>query len=62
MKTHVQNDDRLLRKKEAAAILACSTRTIEREASSGRLTCIKVRGGVRFRTSEIMAIVVGGVT
>ena len=52
-------EDRLLRKKEAAAILACSERTIDREASSGRLTRVKVRGGVRFRESEVRAIING---
>ena len=51
--------DRLLRKKEAAAMLACSERTVEREVSSGRLTCIKVRGGVRFRFSDIQAMING---
>jgi len=51
--------DRLLRKKEAAAILACSPRTVDREASCGRLTRVKVRGGVRFRESEIQAIITG---
>lgn len=51
--------DRLLRKKEAATMLACSERTIDRDASSGRLTRVKVRGGVRFRLSEIQAIING---
>jgi excisionase family DNA binding protein len=49
----------LLRKREAAALLACSTRTIDREASCGRLNRVKVRGGVRFRESEIRAIIEG---
>ncbi len=58
MTTQLQTpNDRLLRKKEAAAALACSERTIDREASSGRLTRVKVRGGVRFRESEIQAII-----
>jgi excisionase family DNA binding protein len=52
-------EDRLLRKKDAAAILACSERTIDREASSGRLTRVKVRGGVRFRESEVQSIISG---
>jgi excisionase family DNA binding protein len=54
------SNDRLLRKKEAAFKLGCSVRTIEREASCGRLTPVKVRGGVRFRDSEIQAIINGG--
>ncbi len=55
-----QATDRLLRKKEAAQRLACSTRTLEREVSCGRLTRVKVRGGVRFRESQIQAIVNSG--
>jgi len=55
-----ENSDRLLRKKEAAAKLACSERTLDREADCGRLTKVKVRGGVRFRESEIQAIINGG--
>ena len=51
-------EDRLLRKKEAAAILACSLRTLDRLASSGRLTRVK-GAGVRFRESEVLAIVNG---
>lgn len=53
-------EDKLLRRKEAAAILACSERTIDREASSGRLSRVKVRGAVRFRESEVLAIINGG--
>ena len=40
-------------------MLACCERTVEREVSSGRLTRVKVRGGVRFRFSEIMAMING---
>jgi excisionase family DNA binding protein len=53
-------NDRLLRKKEAAERLACSTRTVDREASCGHLKRVKVRGGVRFRESEVQAIINGG--
>jgi excisionase family DNA binding protein len=53
-------EDRLLRKKDAAAILACSLRTVDRLANSGRLRRVKC-GGVRFRESEVLAIVNGGV-
>jgi excisionase family DNA binding protein len=52
--------DKLLRKREAADRLACSLRTVEREANEGRLTRVKVRGGVRFRESEILRIINGG--
>jgi len=57
--TNQTTDDRLLRKREAAEKLACSERTIDREASCGRLTRVKVRGGVRFRESEVQAIING---
>jgi excisionase family DNA binding protein len=53
-------EDWLLRKKEAASMLACSNRTIERLVSLGRLTRVKVLGGVRFRMSEIYGIIAGG--
>lgn len=55
--TNKITEDRLLRKKEAAAILACSERTIDRDAACGRLTRVRVRGGVRFRLSEVQAII-----
>lgn len=50
----------LLRKKQVAERLACSIRTVDREANSGRLTRVKVRGGVRFRESEVARIISGG--
>ena len=52
-------EDRLLRKREVAEILACSLRTVEREANTGHLTRIKLRGGVRFRYSEVCKIITG---
>jgi excisionase family DNA binding protein len=51
--------DRLIKKKEAASWLACSTRMIDRLVSAGKLSRVKVLGGVRFRFSEIQAIVQG---
>jgi excisionase family DNA binding protein len=53
-------DDKLLRKKEAASLLACSARTIDRLVNLGRLTRIKVMGGVRFRLSQVRQIMQGG--
>ena len=53
-------DDKLLRKSEVAEKLACSLRTVEREASVGHLTRVKIRGGVRFRESEVRKIINGG--
>ena len=58
-KPNLEPSDRLLRKKEAAEMLACSERTIDRDASCGRLTRVRVRGGVRFRLSEVQAIING---
>ena len=48
-----------MRKREVAERLACSLRTVEREANVGRLTRIKVRGGVRFRESEVQRLIGG---
>jgi excisionase family DNA binding protein len=59
MKNESPNEN-LLRKKQVAERLACSLRTVDREASDGRLTRVKVRGGVRFRASEVQAIINGG--
>ena len=51
--------DKLLRKREVAELLACSERTVEREVQDGRLTRVEVRGGIRFRTSQVKAIIDG---
>ena len=50
---------RLLRKREVADKLACSTKTVEREVQDGNLTRVKIRGGVRFRESEVDKIING---
>ena len=52
--------EKLLRKREVAERLACSTRTVEREVNCGRLPRVKVRGGVRFRESDVLKIINGG--
>lgn len=52
--------DKLLRKREVAQMWACSLRTIEREVNEGRLTRVRVRGGVRFRESEVLRRINGG--
>jgi excisionase family DNA binding protein len=54
------SNDALLRKKQVAEKLACSSRTVDRLANSGRLTRVKC-AGVRFRESEVQAIINGGV-
>jgi len=52
--------DKLLRKRDAAKLLACCCRTIERMAADGQLLSVRVRGAVRYRLSEVMAIVERG--
>lgn len=51
------SDDKLLRKWQVAEKLACSTKTVEREVQDGNLTRVKIRGGVRFRESEVNEII-----
>ena len=50
----------LLTKREAASLLACSIRTIERLIASGVLVKIKVLGAVRLRLSDVEKITAGG--
>jgi excisionase family DNA binding protein len=52
-----ESNDKLLRKWQVAERLACSLRTVEREANDGHLTRIKVRRNVRFRESEVNKII-----
>jgi excisionase family DNA binding protein len=59
MKTEAQGDV-LLRKKQVAEKLACSLRTVDRLASSGRLTRVKILGGIRFRFSQVQQLMNGG--
>lgn len=61
-KEPIQPEEKLLRKKEVATLLACSARTIDRLVSLGRLTRVKVLGGVRFRLSQVRQIMEGGVS
>jgi excisionase family DNA binding protein len=53
-------NDKLLRKKRVAELLACSLRTVDRLVAVGRLTRVKILGGVRFRLSEVEAIMNSG--
>lgn len=53
-------DNQLLRKRQVAERLACSARTVERLVISGQLTKVSVRGGVRFRLSDVLQIVERG--
>jgi hypothetical protein len=53
-------EDRLVKKKEAASILGCSVRMIDRLVCLGKLTRIKILGAVRYRLSEIRGLMEGG--
>lgn len=55
-----QPDEKLLRKKQVADILACSQRTVDRLVSMRRLTRVKILGGIRFRFSEVQILMNGG--
>lgn len=55
-KAESHSSDKLLRKWEVAERLACSLRTVEREANDGHLTRVKVRSNVRFLESEVNKI------
>ena len=54
------NADKLLRKREAAEMLACSQRHVDRLAVAGKLTRIKILGAVRFRLSQVQSLINGG--
>jgi excisionase family DNA binding protein len=51
------SNDKLLRKREVAERWACSLKTVEREVQDRKLTCIRIRGGVRFLESEVNKII-----
>jgi excisionase family DNA binding protein len=50
----------LLTKKQVANLLACSCRMVERLVAAGTLTTVKIRGAVRFRSSDIEQIMMKG--
>jgi excisionase family DNA binding protein len=52
--------EKLLRKKEVAERLACSLRTVDRLVNAGRLTRVKILGGIRFRFSQVQILMNGG--
>jgi excisionase family DNA binding protein len=53
-------NEKLLRKKQVADMLACSVRMVERLVASGKLTAVKIRGAVRFRLSDVEQIIAKG--
>jgi excisionase family DNA binding protein len=61
MKSELPNsNDALLRKKQVAEMLACSLRTVDRLVNAGRLTRVKILGGIRFRLSQVQMLMNGG--
>ena len=54
-------EGKLLRKREVALRLACSTRMVERLVASGKLTAVKIQGAVRFRLRDVEKIMMNGV-
>jgi excisionase family DNA binding protein len=44
---------RLLNKRQAAALLSISVRTLDRMRSTGQIKAVKVRGAVRFDPAAI---------
>jgi len=53
-------EERLLRKKQVADKLACSSRTVDRLVNAGKLTRVKILGGIRFRLSQVVTLMNGG--
>jgi len=52
--------ENLLRKKDVAKMLACSARTVDRLVNAGKLSRVKILGGIRFRLSQVQALMNGG--
>jgi hypothetical protein len=50
----------LLRKKDVAKILSCSLRTVDRLAVAGKLTRVRILGGIRYRLSQVQILMNGG--
>jgi excisionase family DNA binding protein len=51
---------KLLGKKEAAARLGVSTRTLDRERSAGRLRAVRVRGRILFNPDNLAVYITVG--
>jgi excisionase family DNA binding protein len=57
---NAMTEEKLLKKKQVAEALACSLRTVDRLAAAGRLTRVKIMGGIRFRWSQVQLLMIGG--
>ena len=53
-------EESLLRKKQVAERLACSLRTVDRLVNAGKLTRVRILGGIRFRLSQVQMLMSGG--
>jgi excisionase family DNA binding protein len=53
-------EDKLLKKRQVAEVLSCSLRTVDRLVKAGRLTRVKILGGIRFRWSQVQMLMNGG--
>lgn len=53
-------EESLLRKKQVAERLACSLRTVDRLVNAGKLTRVRILGGIRFRLSQVQMLMNGG--
>ncbi len=51
-----EDERRMVRKPEVAAIWSVSTRTVEREVASGRLKKHKIRGCVCFVLADVLRL------
>lgn len=49
----------MLTKREAAASLRCSTRTVDRLIAAGHLSAVKVEGATRVRRDDLLAYIEG---
>jgi predicted DNA-binding transcriptional regulator AlpA len=54
------NEEKLLRKKQVAEMLACSPRSVDRLVNARKLTRVKILGGIRFRLSQVQFLMKGG--
>jgi excisionase family DNA binding protein len=59
MKLLQTTNEKLLRKKQVAETLACSLRTVDRLVNGGGLTRVRIRGGIRFRFSQVNMLMNG---
>ena len=54
------NEEKLLKKKQVAEMLSCSLRSIDRLVNAGKLTRVRILGGIRFRMSQVQMLMNGG--